>query len=171
MDINFFVIWTFISPFIILHLWLKNREYRDKAGQVLDHVNKVWDNDYKHLIQAYGTIENFLECHTKDFNILRSNLVTIYEHMSSINRTYMLETEKLLILMEEKRLTKKQIYDAIKMIRRQHCMSVDDELTQINAFIINEEEAHSEETRMIDILDRIDDKYKNNNIYTEVNKD
>ena len=91
--------------------------------------------------------------------------------MSSINRTYMLETEKLLILMEEKRLTKKQIYDAIKMIRRQHCMSVDDELTQINAFIINEEEAHSEETRMIDILDRIDDKYKNNNIYTEVNKD
>lgn len=170
MEINFFTVWFLISPFIILHLYLKNKEYKEKAGIVIEQINDVWDKDYKNIITSYGTIENFLECHKQDYDIIRSNIIKIYECISHINRDYMFRTEKLLSMIEDRRITKEEIYKAIKIIRRQVCEATDDELTQINAFLVDEEKAHSSSNIMVEVLNEIDEKYKNNNIYKEVNK-
>ena len=171
MEINFFTVWFFISPFIILHLYLKNKEYKEKAETVVEQINDVWDNDYKKLIQSYGTLDNFLEAHKKDFDIIRSNMVTIYANISEINRDYMVKTERLLSMIENNRITKEEIYKAVKMVRKDICMDTDDLLTRFNLFIFSEEKAHSDNTKISDILDDIDEKYKNNEIYQEVNKD
>ena len=171
MEINFFTVWFFISPFIILYLYLKNKEYKEKAETVVEQINDVWDNDYKKLIQSYGTLDNFLEAHKKDFDIIRSNMVTIYANISEINRDYMVKTERLLSMIENNRITKEEIYKAVKMVRKDICMNTDDLLTRFNSFIFSEEKAHSDNTKISDILDDIDEKYKNNEIYQEVNKD
>lgn len=168
MEINFFTVWFMVSPFIILHLYLKNKEYKDKASIVIEQINDVWDKDYKSIITSYGTINNFIDCHRQDYDIIRSNIVKIYECMSHINREYMFKTEQLLSMIEDRRVTKEEIYKAIKMIRKSVCEATDDELTQINAFLLDEEKAHSENEKMIDVLDAIDKKYKNNDIYREV---
>ena len=147
---------------------LKNKEYKDKASIVIEQINDVWDKDYKSIITSYGTINNFIDCHRQDYDIIRSNIVKIYECMSHINREYMFKTEQLLSMIEDRRVTKEEIYKAIKMIRKSVCEATDDELTQINAFLLDEEKAHSENEKMIDVLDAIDKKYKNNDIYREV---
>ena len=170
MEINFFTVWFMVSPFIILHLYLKNKEYKDKAGTVIEQINDVWDKDYKDIITSYGTINNFLDCHKKDYDIIRSNIVKIYDCISCINREYMFKTERLLDMIENRGITKEEIYKSIKIIRKQVCEATDDELTQINAFLVDEEKAHSDNTKIIDVLNDIDEKYKNNNIYKEVNK-
>ena len=170
MEINFFIIWFFISPFIILYLYQKNKSYKDMAGQVIDQINEVWDNQYKEILKKYGTIDNFIECHLKDFEIMRNNLVDVYESMSHINRDYMSKTEKVLELIESDNISKDEIYNAIKLIRRDICEQTDDELVKLNAFLVAEEEAHCENSDMIDILDSIGEKYKNNEIYNEINK-
>ena len=74
-------------------------------------------------------------------------------------------------MVEDGKIRKDEMYKAIKMIRREICIQIDDILTQMNAFIIDEEQAHSDNKEMIDILNDIDEKYKNNSIYREVNKD
>ena len=117
------------------------------------------------------TLDNFLEAHKKDFDIIRSNMVTIYANISEINRDYMVKTERLLSMMENNRITKEEIYKAVKMVRKDICMDTDDLLTRFNSFIFSEEKAHSDNTKISDILDDIDEKYKNNEIYQEVNKD
>jgi len=170
MEFNFFTIWFFISPFIILHLYLKNREYKDKAGTVIEQINDVWDKDYKGIITTYGTVEHFLDCHRKDYDVIRSNIVKIYECISSINREYMFKTDRLLDMIENRQITKKEICHAIKMIKKSVCEATDDELTQINAFLVDEERAHTKNEKMIDVLNEIDERYKNNDIYKEVNK-
>lgn len=171
MRFDFFIIWFFISPFIILRLYLKNREYKYKANNVIDHINDVWDKEYKDIIQNYGTTSVFIECHRKDFDIIRSNIKSIYERIACINRDYMSKTERLLTFAERGDYDIKEITEAIKLIRRSICMQVDEQLTDINDFLVNEENAHTDNRKMADILDSIDMKYKNNDIYTEVNED
>lgn len=171
MEINFFTIWFLVSPFIILHLYLKNKEYKEKANQVVQQINDVWDKDYKSIITSYGTLKNFLDCHEQDYKIIRDNIVKFYSAVSDANRRYMTKTETLLKMIEDGKIRKDEIYKAIKMIRREACIQVDDMLTQMNAFIVDEEQAHSNNKEMVDVLNDIDDKYKNNSIYKEVNKD
>ena len=163
MEINFFTLWFLVSPFIILHLYLKNKEYKQ--------INDVWDKDYKSIITSYGTLKNFLDCHEQDYTIIRENVVKFYSAVSDANRRYMTKTETLLKMVEDGKIRKDEMYKAIKMIRREICIQIDDILTQMNAFIIDEEQAHSDNKEMIDILNDIDEKYKNNSIYREVNKD
>lgn len=170
MKFDFFTIWFMVSPFIILHLYLKNKDYKNKTSGVIEQINDVWDNDYKRVIQAYGTIQNFLECHEQDYDIIRSNIVKMYEQVSHINRDFMQKIEKLMQYLETHPDTNtSEMIESIKIIRRSVCEATDECLTQINAFIINENEAHKDNEMVIDILNAIDEKYKNNNIYREVN--
>lgn len=162
MKFDFFTIWFMISPFIILHLILKNKEFKSKADGVLDHINTTWDNDYKEIIKLYGSMDNFIEAHEKDYDIIRDYLLRLYAEISVINREYMLKTMRLL---DNKAYTKQQLYDAIKIIERATCEDTDAILTQLNAFIIDEENAHKNNKRVKDILDEIDEKYKVNDIY------
>ena len=170
MKFDFLTLWFIISPFIILHQFLKIRSFRDKAGDVIEYVNNTWDMDYKNLIMTYGTVKNFTDSHLDDFNIIRSNIAKIYGSISEINRKYMYQTEKLLELIEKNKMTKKEIEEGIKIIMRDICILTDDELTQLNAFLINEEEAHSNDKKIIETLNEIDIKYKNNDIYRDVTK-
>lgn len=167
MEINFFTIWFIISPFVILHLYLKNKNTKEKVNQVMDHINSTWDSEYKKILLQYGTIDNFIKCHKEDFDIIRSNMTSFYEQISDINRDYMAQTEKLLNNVDDT----SDVGIAIKLIRKNICMRTDDLLTMMNSFIYSEEQAHSSDNTIVDILNKIDDKYKNNSIYKEINKD
>jgi Glu-tRNA(Gln) amidotransferase subunit E-like FAD-binding protein len=168
MEINIFTVWFFISPFIILHLYLKNQEYKDKANIVVQQINDVWDKDYKRILNEYGTFDNFLDCHKQDYDIIRNNLINYYSSVSEANRNYMAKTERLLSMIENGRITKDEIHTAIKIIRRDTCMDFDEIITDINLFIVNEEEAHSDTKECAEILDKIDKKYKNKNIIKDI---
>ena len=63
-------------------------------------------------------------------------------------------------LVEDDKIRKDEMYKAIKMIRREICIQVDDILTQMNAFLVDEEQAHSNNKEMVDVLNDIDEKYK-----------
>ena len=170
MDLDFFKIWFIVSSFVMMHLYLKNRDYRDKADVVVQQINDVWDKDYKDIIQTYGTVENFVDCHYQDFEIFRNNIILFYSMVSDSNRIYMTNTDKLLDLIERGKLNKEEIYKSIKNIKRDTCIRDDDILTQLNNFITNEVEAHSDKDKVVDILNKIDEKYKNKDILKEINK-
>lgn len=168
MNLDFFKIWFLISPFIILHLYLKNKDYKSKANTVVQQINDVWSKDYKDIIMSYGTVENFIECHTKDFDILREYIVKVYGQISDINRDFMMRVERLLDLIENNKISEDELYASLCMIRRNTCQRTDVVLRQMNDFILNEEEAHSDNKIMLDVLKNIDDKYKNNDITKDI---
>ena len=166
MKFDFFTIWFLISGLVITRLYLKNKEYKEKTGEVLEHVNDVWDKEYKQLIQVYGSVNEFLECHKKDFDIIRSYVVTMYAQLSIINREYTFKTDTLLSVQESK-ITKKDIFTAINNIKMDLNTQTNDLLKEIDHFIINEEEAHQNNKIMRDILDNINEKYKKEDLYKE----
>ena len=94
-------------------------------------------------------------------------MTSFYEQISDINRDYMAQTEKLLNNVDDT----SDVGIAIKLIRKNICMRTDELLTMMNSFIYSEEQAHSSDNTIEDILNKIDDKYKNNSIYKEINKD
>ncbi len=159
---TFLVIWFVISSFIILQLYLKNKTYQERTGEVLDQVNDVWDNDYKKLISVYGTVDNFLDCHEKDFEIFRHNFVLFYEEVALSLLQYLLETEDLLCKIENKSITKQEMYGAVNTVKK-HTISRNNELlNKLNDFLLNEEEAHSDNTDIKEALEKINKKYKIN---------
>ena len=162
MEINFFTIWFFISPFIILHLYLSKRRYREKADTVIEHINETWDNDYKKIINTYGSIEEFLESHKSDFNIVRDNVVKIYGFISQINREFLYRTDMLLDVIDEiEDLDMDIVQETIKSIKDQVSIDTNALLVYIRNFVNDEETAHSLETLAQKSLDEIDKKYKN----------
>ena len=50
MEINFFTVWFFISPFIILHLYLKNKEYKEKAREKYQYAVEKLKEKYDELL-------------------------------------------------------------------------------------------------------------------------
>lgn len=155
-----FKIWFFISPFILVHLWQKNKEYREKADIVVQQINDTWDKDYKNIIQNYGTVENFLDCHYRDFDSFRDNCISFYSSVSDINRRYIVKTDNLLELIENKKITKDEIYNMTKHIKREISDETFEMLQQLNVFLLSEAEAHTiDKDNIKKKLDEIDDKY------------
>lgn len=161
MEINFFTVWFFVSPFIILHLYLKNKEYKEKANIVIEKINEVWDKEYKDIIVNYGSTANFLECHKNDFDSMRNGIVNFYRMASCANREYFVETEHLLEYIEDDKIDREEIYKTIKLIRRHSMKLYNDLLSQVAKFVIDEEKVHNNTCDCEEIIKDIDEKYKN----------
>lgn len=157
---TFLSIWFVVSSFVILHLYLKNKTYKEKTGEVLDQVNDVWDNDYKKLISDYGTVAHFIECHEEDFKIFRHNFALFYEEVALSLLQFLLETESLLSHIESGSITKKEISLLINDLKKHTINRNNELLKKLNDFLINEEEAHTDSTTVKDALEKINKKYK-----------
>ena len=168
MEINFFTIWFIVSPFIILHLCHKNRDYRDKANSVIDQINNNWDKEFRMIIQRYGSVEQFLSDHKDDFNILRNYILNVYLNFSSINRSYMTDTDRLVEKIDQ--LSDSELKDYILGIKKRVCIATDTLLENMNSFVTDETEAHNSDQfdNIVEKLNEIDKTYNNNSILEEL---
>lgn len=164
MELDIFKIGFAIMPFIILFLYNKNRDYKskvDKAELVVKNINDLWDKEYKEIVNEYGSASEFIRCHTEDFNVIRTNLIDFYSNFSNISRMYFVKTEALLELIETEGLTKKDIVNHIIRIRRDVGLKTEEVLMLMHDFITEEEEVHADNKLSENILNKIDEKYKN----------
>ena len=161
MEFNFFVIWFIISPFIILHLYLKNREYKNKTSQVIDTINNKWDNEYKDILVNYGSIENYSDSIEKDFDTLRNFMVVLYENILIIRKNNTSNLERFLKLCDDtpSSIHTKRLINSIKLFVSSNNMSLVELNNFIRSVVEGEEEAHSTNRTAKTALDELDNKY------------
>lgn len=168
MELGFFKIWFIVSSFIMLYLFLKNRDYKNRTSNIINQINDVWDNEYKQIILLYGSTENFIESHTNDFNIIRENLTAFYQALEFANFDFIKRTENLLKLYRfDKDISNSKLIEFFNEIRRMNIDNLEKILNTMHAFIESEESAHSNSKTAIEVLDKIDAKYKDD-LYKKV---
>lgn len=141
---TFLKVWFFISPFIILYLYRKNKEtsaVRIKATpeiqELLNNLNADLDA-YIQLIEVYGSIQNYEDARMKDFEIMRGYLKTVLNtlHSAVKNLSLFLDEVDLIDGRSLRKITKDYMSFVIDDYKK--CAE------NLSHFIESEEEAHTQ---------------------------
>ena len=151
-------IYLFVSPFVILYLYNKSNAYKVKVTKsALEHalkeyfgISSVDDlDDYKSLVNAYGSVHGYEDARMKDFDIMREYLINLETVVSSIQfnvkslKDYIKSDNNI----EE---LKKTSYDFLDSMSKE--LSVYKE--HLHNYIESEREAHASAHSCEDIIER-----------------
>ena len=161
----FWALMLFISGCVIIHLYRKVQRLSDAINEsVIDKFVNKWDEEYRQIVEHYGSGEAFEEAHTQDYNIFRSNVLIFVDRIKNIREGINMSIKYLSKELETGK-SKATMLIKLEAVRG----SIESAMTRLVddtvAFLKNEEQAHLGKEYIDEILDSLSKEVKNNNFY------
>lgn len=166
------LIWGIIAiPLVIFREKIYMFQLKQNTKQIQDELNDFlqkelltrWDEDYNNLINNYGSVENYMNSYIKDFDIMRNNLGVFYKSIQEIkdcnSKNFEISLRAVERISDEYPL-KKELMTTLRCQQKGQDESLSQFAEALKGFIESEEKAHSDMTRVTEILDKIEKKYK-----------
>lgn len=155
----------FISWCILLYQhyrWNNIEEMMEKDINKL--LKDKWDDNYKQLIEAYGSTEEFIEAHYKDYDIFRSNVLVFIARLEKLKDGLIKVFDYL-----DKDIDKDCNTDAVKIkldaVKSSVIPALDNLIEDTKNFVEGEEEAHSFDRNVSIVLEKLNKEIKDINFY------
>ena len=163
----FWAILVFILGCIVINLKQKLKACRNLIQDTSnDLFLERWDKEFKEIVAAYGSGEKFIDAHLADYNIYRSNVLMFIARLEQLADNINTSMQYLEKEFSEKSNT---AVLAIKLdaMRSSMVSAVKDLAVSTEAFVKDEESAHSQERNVRKILDKLKKEIADINFYDE----
>lgn len=144
---------------------------KDVETMLNDKFVEQWDEDYKAIICSYGSVENFIEAHYKDYNIYRSNVLVFISQVKELSAGVKRATKHLTDTLSNR--TQLNSFDKSFIATNINCFeialieAIDRVAEEATVFVEGEEEAHHDNKEVRDILDKLSKEIKEVNFYEQ----